>query len=189
MSIRKKLASLGKDWADADPDANPFERVPAGTYTVSVYDAELTESQNDNPMLKLTLAVLDPEYEGRYIWDNIVFTDKTVQMAKSKLWRLGLEIDDLEELEDRYEELRGVETTIKLTYKPNKNDPDGDEWARVSYKQAGEDENPSRGTRTKKAKTRGASTGRDSSTSTSRRGSKKAPAKKAKTRSRRRSAF
>lgn len=70
---------------------------------------EFKTSQAGNPMIKVTYEVVDEnatdvdggkEY-GR-LFDNIVFTEKAVKMAKLKLKGLGYEVDDLviEEVED-----------------------------------------------------------------------------------------
>jgi hypothetical protein len=49
--------------------------LPEGVYQFQVMDAEETESQAGNPMVKLKLAVVnDPQYNGRVVFDNLVVT-------------------------------------------------------------------------------------------------------------------
>lgn len=134
MSTRNKLKELEADWEATDHTKNDFEQVPKGEYNATIYDVEFTESSNENPMLKLQLAITDPEFEGRYLFDNIVFTPKTVAMSKAKLARLGMNVDKkgfLSELEDDCEQLRGKDVKVRVSYKANKET--GDEWARIRY--------------------------------------------------------
>lgn len=70
---------------------------------------EFKTSQAGNPMIAVTYEVVDENAEdvdggqefGR-LFDNIVFTEKAVKMAKLKLIGLGYEVDDLviEDVED-----------------------------------------------------------------------------------------
>lgn len=64
---------------------------PAGHYHVEVAKAEATESKSSgNPMIKLQLRIVDTEYAGRMIFDNLVFTEKTFPFVKATLNALGL---------------------------------------------------------------------------------------------------
>lgn len=77
-----------------------FELLPAGSYTVEVLDAEETETSQDAknpgvPMVKLTFQVVDdPEWEGRKLFNNLVFTDKAMGMVKANLRALGYTDED-----------------------------------------------------------------------------------------------
>lgn len=145
MSVRDKLKKLKADWKDADSEGGDFERLPKGDYTGNIYDIELTESSNENPMIKLQIAVDSPGFEGRYVWDNIVLTDRAVPMAKQKLAKLGLDVDDFDitEIEDHIEELRGAEVSFRLSYKANADDPDADPWPRLRYRSTDGEAKPS----------------------------------------------
>jgi hypothetical protein len=79
---------------------------------------EFKTSQAGNPMIAVQYEVVDENAEdvdggqdyGR-LFDNIVFTEKAVKMAKLKLKGLGYEVDDLviedvEDVKDLAEDLR-----------------------------------------------------------------------------------
>jgi len=55
-----------------------FPPLPIGEYEVIVSNAEIKESKNGNPMIKLEMTVrddLDQEGKRRKIWDQLVFTE------------------------------------------------------------------------------------------------------------------
>lgn len=67
-----------------------FEVLPAGTYNVTVDEATAKKSSSGNPMISLQLIVEDGEYEGRKLFTHVVFSPKTMGMAKRTMNRLGL---------------------------------------------------------------------------------------------------
>ncbi len=67
-----------------------FEVLPAGTYNVVVDEAEAKKSSSGNSMISLQLLVEDGEYEGRKLFTHVVFSPKTMGMAKRTMNRLGL---------------------------------------------------------------------------------------------------
>jgi len=149
LSMEERLAQMDEDWGQTDGSKNEFEQLPAGDYNASIYDVELTQSSNGNPMVKLQHQILDPEFENRFCWHNIVLTPKSIKIAKQTFYQLGMDTEDFElaDLEDHLEELRGKEVSFKLSYKPN---ADGDSWPRYRYKgqSSADNEKPA----TKKAK-------------------------------------
>ena len=80
-----------------------FEVMPKGVYTLEVLDATETKTGPDskNPgsdMIKLELGVIDDEqWEGRKLWQNIVFTEKSKGMVKANLLALGYSEDELDD--------------------------------------------------------------------------------------------
>lgn len=67
-----------------------FEVLPKGTYNIIVDEAEAKKSSSGNPMFSLTLIVEDGDYEGRKLFTHVVFSPKTMGMAKRTMNRLGL---------------------------------------------------------------------------------------------------
>lgn len=66
---------LKKDIAEAKDGGN-FEELPAGKYEVTIENFELKETkETHNPMIVITLNVLEGEYKGRKDWVNLVLLD------------------------------------------------------------------------------------------------------------------
>lgn len=72
-----------------------FDPLPAGRYDVEVTDAEETKASQEAknpgaPMIKIEFTVInDEEYEGRKLWLNLVFTEKSMGPVKGNLLALG----------------------------------------------------------------------------------------------------
>jgi hypothetical protein len=87
--------------------------VPDGKYQVIVEKAELTESQNGKPMLKMTLRVLGPDYEGQIMWrHNMLVTEDNIRWLKRDLHRCGLELEKLSDLPARLGDLLDVKLDV-----------------------------------------------------------------------------
>ncbi len=56
------------------PDFNSFDVLPEGTYLVEIVECadKVTKSYGD-PMVNICMKIKLGEYEGRKIWDNIIF--------------------------------------------------------------------------------------------------------------------
>lgn len=54
--------------------ASEFEALPEGQYLSKIVSAELTKASTGKDMIKVTWEVVDGEYEGRKLFDNIVIT-------------------------------------------------------------------------------------------------------------------
>ncbi len=70
------MANLGFEF---DPDQveplKPLEPVPTGKYLVMITDSEVTNnSKNTGTLLKLTLDILEGEYQGQKVFDNVNLT-------------------------------------------------------------------------------------------------------------------
>lgn len=72
-----------------------FSTIPDGTYAVEVHEVkEKKTNDGQYDMFNLTLKVLEGEYEGRYIFDNMTFKPgKPMQFVKHVVRALGI-MDD-----------------------------------------------------------------------------------------------
>lgn len=77
-------------------------KVPEGEYACQLQSAEMKESQNGNMMIRRAHLILDGEFEGVVIRDNIVLsTEVGMSIAAEWIERMGFEVpEDLEEIED-----------------------------------------------------------------------------------------
>ena len=67
--------------------------LPEGVYQFQIGDAEQTESQAGNPMVKLKLAVVnDPLYNGRVVFDNLVIIASMARRLKSFGAAAGMDV-------------------------------------------------------------------------------------------------
>lgn len=72
-------------------EEDSFQVLPAGTYNAVVDEATAKKSATSgNPMISLQFVVEDGEYEGRKLFSHVVFSPKTMGMAKRTMNRLGL---------------------------------------------------------------------------------------------------
>jgi Protein of unknown function (DUF669) len=91
------------------------DEIPDGSYDAAVDRVELTRSQTSgNPMLKWTLRLLDPGYEGRLVWrNNVLASEENVKWLKADLKKCGLALEKLSELPGRLNELLDVKLSIR----------------------------------------------------------------------------
>jgi len=78
-----------------DIDSTPRDfgpPLPRGRYKFIVEDANDTISSGGNDMIALVLTVTEGEYEGRKVWENLVFgSDKALWRIKQFLQAVGLD--------------------------------------------------------------------------------------------------
>lgn len=83
------MANLNGFDANEVPPQQPLEVLPAGRYTVAIVESELKATKNGNgEYLKLTLEVVDGQYKGRKLFENLNLknqNEQTVQIARSTL--------------------------------------------------------------------------------------------------------
>lgn len=91
------------DDAYNEAEVQDFEEVPAGTYQVRVVNIEPTRSKSGSPMIKWTFVVLAGQYQGKKIFFNMVFTEKTLGVIKSNLQNVEY-TGTIGELEERLPE-------------------------------------------------------------------------------------
>jgi len=68
------IIDLGYDLKDVK---DSFEPLPEGQYMCRIDKCTLTQSSTGKPMLKMEWVVIDGEFEGRRIFDNVVISDQT----------------------------------------------------------------------------------------------------------------
>lgn len=62
----------------AENKSDDFEALPPGVYRVRLREVEAAQSQNNNPMWKVTLDVVDDEFKNRRLWTNVTLTEKAM---------------------------------------------------------------------------------------------------------------
>ena len=65
------LINLDYDLGDVKSD---FEPLPEGQYMARLTECELVKSSTGKDMLKITWSVIEGEFEGRRLWDNVVLS-------------------------------------------------------------------------------------------------------------------
>ncbi len=72
-------------------DVHDFSPVPPGKYLCRLAEIEEASTQFGDEMWKLRFEVAEGEYAGRYIYDNLVFSDAALKRVKLICSRLGLD--------------------------------------------------------------------------------------------------
>ncbi len=73
-------------------DVQDFSPLPEGKYLCKVSDIEETTTQYDDEMWKLKFEVIQGEHTGRFIFDNMVFSEAAMKRVKLICSRLGLDV-------------------------------------------------------------------------------------------------
>ncbi len=73
-------------------DVQDFSPLPDGKYLCRVAEVEEARTHNDDEMWKLRFQVAEGPYLGRYIFDNMVFSDAALKRVKLICSRLGLDV-------------------------------------------------------------------------------------------------
>jgi hypothetical protein len=118
------LAKFDDDFAQAEVEDREFEPIPDGKYQVNVERVELTRAQTSgNPMLKWTLRVIAPRFQGRLLWrNNVMATRENIKWLKTDLHTCGLDLDKLSELPNNLDKLLNVKIEVtKRTRGENEN--------------------------------------------------------------------
>ena len=74
-------------------EAGDFSPLPEGKYLCrleSIDDSQQT--QNGDDMWRMQFKIIDGEYKKRYIWDNMVFSEKAMPRVKLICSRMGLDV-------------------------------------------------------------------------------------------------
>ena len=79
-------------------DAHDFTPLPDGKYLCKVSEIEESSTQNGDEMWKLRFEVLEDEYAGRLIFDNLVFSEAAMKRVKLICSRLGIDTSGETEL-------------------------------------------------------------------------------------------
>ena len=73
-------------------DAKGYSILPEAGYRCRFADIEETSTQYGDDMWKLTLMVAAGDYEGRRIFDNMVFSDRALARVKLICAALGIDV-------------------------------------------------------------------------------------------------
>ncbi len=72
-------------------ETHDFSPVPKGKYNCKLVDIEETNTQQGHEMWKLKFEIIEGVHAGRYIYDNMVFSEAALKRAKLICARLGLD--------------------------------------------------------------------------------------------------
>lgn len=91
MSIDLDFTGVPREERESRDD---FEPVPDGWYEVRVERAEETTASTGSPGVKVALIIEGGDFDGRWIWDRIWFTPKSMAFSRDKLEAIGITIPD-----------------------------------------------------------------------------------------------
>jgi hypothetical protein len=126
---RRDLASA---WHKAEP-AGEFAPLPPGVYVALIVEGAIHSSkQRRTPGYKLTFEVAEGEFTGRKFWHDIWLTPPAVPMAKRDLGKLGVPVDDFDEMRAHLEQPLpdGIHCRVRLSVRT---DDDGRQSNRVQW--------------------------------------------------------
>lgn len=97
-------------------DVQDFTPLPAGRYLARLVGIEEASTQHGDEMWKLRFEVVDGPHAGRFIFDNLVFSDAAMKRVKLICSRLGLDVS--KELELSPETLKGRTARLTVEVEP-----------------------------------------------------------------------
>lgn len=102
-------------------DVENFSVLPNGTYNCYLDSVKEKFTNSGNEMWNLKFKVLDGDYEGSTIFDNLVFSEAAYPRAKLICSRLGLDTDNDVELTQDMIVGRKVRITVETGEYQDKN--------------------------------------------------------------------
>lgn len=111
------LTGYDQEFAGAELQESDFEEIDDGKYQVRVDRVEIVRARTSgNPMLKWTLKVLGPKFEGRLLWRyNQFATRENLSWLKTDLYTCGVSTEKLSDLQRRLDDL--LDVTLEVTKK------------------------------------------------------------------------
>ena len=97
-------------------DVQDFSPLPAGKYPCKLVEVEEARTQYDDEMWKLRFQVASGQYAGRFIFDNLVFSEAALKRAKLICSRLGLDVS--KELDLTPELIKGRVAMLTVDIEP-----------------------------------------------------------------------
>lgn len=79
------------DFSNID-EVQDFSPIPNGRYLCEIIGIEETSTRNGDAMWKIQLEVSSGEYEGRCLFDNLVFSEKCLGRVKLFWASIGLDV-------------------------------------------------------------------------------------------------
>jgi hypothetical protein len=90
--VNRKEQDMPKvDFANVD-DVQDFSPLPDGKYLCMLADLEEGSTRHGDEMWRLKFQVAEGEYKGRYVFDNLVFSDSAMKRVKLVCSRLGIDV-------------------------------------------------------------------------------------------------
>ena len=77
---------------DKHEEPSDYSPIPEGEYLVEVEKVEERSTNAGDEMWSLTFAVVEGEYAGRKVWDNMVFSEAAMGRVKLICSRMGLSV-------------------------------------------------------------------------------------------------
>lgn len=117
------------------PEPEEWTPAPAGDYILELVEAEDTVTKGGkkpgSPMSKLKFEIVDcdgelEKYNGRTVWFNALYDEKSLPVTKKMLKAFGAEIKDGEPMKWDWDELLGLKLKVNLKSvgpQRDKNDP------------------------------------------------------------------
>lgn len=100
MNWKDYLSKFKQAYKDADV-SDTYDELPDGEYTVRVERVELKESKSGRPMLEWEFIVHEGKFAGRHEWKyNMLDHVDNIQWLKKDLFRAGLDLEDITQLEE-----------------------------------------------------------------------------------------
>jgi len=99
---------------DKVDDVQDFSPLPEGKYFCRLAEVEEASTQYGDEMWKLRFAVAAGKYQGRYIFDNLVFSEAALKRVKLICSRLGLDVSGQIDLSPSSIKGRACNVTVEL---------------------------------------------------------------------------
>ena len=72
-----------------DFNESEFQPLPVGNYLVKVVNVEKKTSQSGNDYVGMVMEVIDGEYNGRKIYNNLHLTPKTAENSIKRIYKMA----------------------------------------------------------------------------------------------------
>ncbi len=95
-------------------DVQDFSPLPPGKYPCRLVEVEEAKTQYDDEMWKLRFQVASGPHAGRFIFDNLVFSEAAIKRAKLICSRLGLDVSGELELTPEMLKGRACQVTVDV---------------------------------------------------------------------------
>jgi len=102
---------MGFNLKDVQTKGGGFTPLPVGVYNLRIEKVDIKKSKSNNDMINLQLVVTDGQYAGRYVFDQLAFTESSLWKIKTMLEVVGSKLVDSDNVEVK-------EIATELLYKP-----------------------------------------------------------------------
>ena len=114
MSILDELRELNKAFVESEVQGtnSEFEEIPDGKYKCIIDKVDLKPSKSGKLMFLWDLKILDGKYKGQHLWKYQMMTEKGMEFFKGDLYKVGLPLENVTDIEDRREELLDIKLWV-----------------------------------------------------------------------------